>query len=105
MTTTNDPDPCTYCPRCIDAGALGALADVVECISPAGLHTVLTMLRAPGRWSGATPAQNVAVASLRDRVARRMVNELGADPDYLTGTGDLMPSPVPDHPGDLADGA
>lgn len=90
---------CTYCPRCIDAGALGTLAELVPLVDPEHLGELRHRLRDDARWSNLTPAQRLIRADLLDAVSRRLVAERGTDPVVLEAAGDLYPAAPSDLSG------
>lgn len=83
---------CRYCPRCIDAGSLGILVELVPLIAVDHLDDLRHLLRDDGRWSGLTEAQRLLRADLLDQVSRRLVDELGRDSASLVAVGDMHPT-------------
>ncbi|MEZ0580394.1 hypothetical protein [Nocardioides sp. MH1] len=84
-------DTCTYCPRCIDAGALGTLAELLPLIAVNRLDQVRNLLLEDARWSGLNGAQRLLRADLLDATARRLVEEAGRDPANYLARGELHP--------------
>lgn len=89
-----------YDPRLIDAGALGSLDELARYGEPAALVSIRRQLRDESRWSDLSPAQRLWRASIRERVALRLINELGWPPESVASC--LLPQ-VPDNAASLGE--
>lgn len=90
-------DFCRYCPRCVDAGALMTLAELMPMVATEHLRALRVLLLDDGRWAGLTPSQRVMRAELIDATARRLVVEQGFSEESAIARGELLPA-VPDSP-------